>query len=107
MSQLELFRQRAYWPLFWTQFLGACNDNVFKNAFVILIAYRSIAVFGIDAAQVVVMASGVYILPFLLFSPLAGQLCDKYRKTTLMQWVKLAEIGIMAIGALGFVLPSY
>ncbi len=107
MSQLELFRQRAYWPLFWTQFLGACNDNVFKNAFVILIAYRSIAVFGIDPAQVVVMASGVYILPFLLFSPLAGQLCDKYRKTTLMQWVKLAEIGIMAIGALGFVLPSY
>ena len=47
MSQLALFRQRSYWPLFWTQFLGACNDNVFKNAFVILVAYRSIAVFDI------------------------------------------------------------
>lgn len=107
MSQLALFRQRSYWPLFWTQFLGACNDNVFKNAFVILIAYRSIAVFGIAPEQVVVAASGVYILPFLLLSPIAGQLCDKYRKTALMRWVKLAEIGIMGIGAVGFVWPSY
>ncbi len=107
MSQLGLLRRRAYWPLFWTQFLGAFNDNVFKNALVISIAYRSIVVFGIPPEQVVVMASGVFILPFLLFSPIAGQLCDKYSKTRLMQWVKLAEVGIMALGALGFVLPSF
>lgn len=107
MSQLALFRQRSYWPLFWTQFLGACNDNVLKNAFVILVAYRSIAVFGITPEQVVVAASGVYILPFLLFSPIAGQLCDKYRKTELMRWVKFAEVFIMGIGAIGFVWPSY
>src|SRR5690606_11452952 len=100
-------RQRSYWPLFWTQFLGACNDNVLKNAFVILVAYRSIAVFGITPEQVVVAASGVYILPFLLFSPIAGQLCDKYRKTELMRWVKFAEVFIMGIGAIGFVWPSY
>lgn len=107
MSQLALLRQRGYWPLFWTQFSGACNDNVFKNAFVILVAYRAISVFGIPPEQVVVIASGVYILPFLLFSPIAGQLCDKYSKTALMQWVKLAEVGIMGLGAVGFVWPSY
>lgn len=107
MSQLALLRQRGYWPLFWTQFSGACNDNVFKNAFVILVAYRAISVFGIPPEQVVVIASGVYILPFLLFSPIAGQLCDKYSKTALMQWVKLAEVGIMALGAVGFLWPSY
>lgn len=107
MSQLALLRQRAYWPLFWTQFSGAANDNVFKNAFVILVAYRAISVFGIPPEQVVVIASGVYILPFLLFSPIAGQLCDKHSKTALMQWVKLAEVGIMGLGAVGFVWPSY
>lgn len=107
MSQKELLRSRAYWPLFWTQFLGAFNDNVFKNAFVILIAYRSVAVFGIAPEQVVVMASGVFILPFLLFSPLAGQVCDKYSKTRLMRWIKFAEVAIMGLGAVGFLWPSY
>lgn len=107
MSQLSLLTRRTYWPLFWTQFFGAFNDNVFKNAFVLLVAYRSISVLGIPPEQVVVLASGVFILPFLLFSPLAGQLCDKLSKTKLMQWVKIAEIGIMALGAIGFCWPSY
>ncbi len=105
MSQLSLLTRRTYWPLFWTQFLGAFNDNVFKNAFVLLIAYRGITVLGMPPEQVVVLASGVFILPFLLLSPIAGQLCDKYSKTKLMQWVKVAEVGIMAIGAVGFAGP--
>jgi 1-acyl-sn-glycerol-3-phosphate acyltransferase len=107
MSQLSLLTRRAYWPLFWTQFFGAFNDNLFKTAFALLVAYRGIGVLGMRPEQVVVVASGVFILPFLLLSPIAGQLCDKYSKTKLMQWVKIAEVAIMALGAVGFCLPSY
>ena len=106
MSQLHLLAERRFWPLFWTQFLGAFNDNLFKNALVILIAYRSMSLAGLGSQTLVVACAGIFILPFFLFSATAGQLADRHRKGLLMRWVKTAEIGVMALAGIGFALDS-
>ena len=100
----ELLRARRFAPFFATQFLGAFNDNVFKNALIIMVT------FGIaDAAmthQLVNIAAGLFILPFFLFSALAGQFADRDDKAQYMRRIKFAEIVIMAVGAAGFLLGS-
>jgi 1-acyl-sn-glycerol-3-phosphate acyltransferase len=106
MSQLHLLTERRFWPLFWTQFLGAFNDNLFKNALVILIAYRSMTLLGISSATVVVACAGIFIFPFFLFSATAGQLADHYPKWILMRWVKVWEIGVMVLAGVGFATDS-
>lgn len=96
---LSLLCARRFLPLFTTQFLGALNDNVFKNALVILIIYQLID----DDAQgqlIVTAAAGIFILPFFLFSALAGQIADKFEKSGLIRKIKLFEIAVMALGGL-------
>jgi 1-acyl-sn-glycerol-3-phosphate acyltransferase len=102
MTQLDLFRQRRFGAMFWTQFLGALNDNVFKNALVILIAYKAWTILALSTEQLVALCGGIFILPFFLFSATAGQLGDKLSKPRLVRWIKAAEIGVMGIGAVGF-----
>ena len=97
----HLLKTKRFAPLFVTQFLGAMNDNLFKNAMAILVLFR----LSTDEAQgqiLVTAASGVFILPFFLFSALAGQVADKYEKSIQIKWIKLAEIGIMALATLAF-----
>jgi hypothetical protein len=106
LSQLHLLAERRFWPLFWTQFLGAFNDNLFKNALVILIAYRSMTLLGISSATIVVACAGIFIFPFFLFSATAGQLADHYPKWVLMRWVKVWEIGVMTLAGVGFAINS-
>lgn len=101
-----LLLERRFWPLFWSQFLGALNDNLLKNALVILITYRSMTLLGLSAPSLVALASGLFILPFFLFSGTAGQLSDKYPKAKLLVRVKAAEILFMSVAALGFLLES-
>jgi hypothetical protein len=103
----QLMLQRRFWPLFWTQFCGALNDNLFKNALVILITFQSYQLAGLSAEQVVALSGGVFILPFFLFSALAGQISDKVSKSTLMVWIKVWEILVMALGAVGFLLGNF
>ena len=98
---------KKFAPFFWTQFLGAFNDNFFKNALVVLVAFRGVQLLGMGSGDLVAVASGLFILPFFLFSPLAGQLCDKYEKSQVVRMTKLLEIGIMIIAALGFFFQSY
>jgi hypothetical protein len=105
MTQGELLRVRRFAPFFWTQLLGALNDNVFKNALVILFAFGATAG-GLSPDVLVNLAGGIFILPFFLFSATAGQLADKYDKDRIIRAVKLFEIGIMSIGAVGFALRS-
>ncbi len=102
-SQFRLLGERRFGPFFVTQLLGAFNDNVFKNALVILIAFQAAGLAGLAPEVTVNLAGGVFILPFFLFSATAGQLADKYDKARIMRLVKLAEIAIMAIAAVGFV----
>jgi MFS family permease len=106
LSQLHLLAERRFWPLFWTQFLGAFNDNLFKNALVILIAYRSMTLLGIGSATIVVACAGIFIFPFFLFSATAGQLADHYPKWVLMRWVKVWEIGVMVLAGVGFAINN-
>lgn len=102
MSQLNLISQRRFGGMFWTQFLGAFNDNFFKNALIILVTFKGIHAAGIKPEQMPAVCGAIFILPFFLFSATAGQLADKLPKHKLVQWVKLAEIAIMAIAAFGF-----
>jgi 1-acyl-sn-glycerol-3-phosphate acyltransferase len=102
MTQLSLLRTRRFSALFWTQFAGAFNDNLLKNALVILIAYRSLTVLGLAPGTLVALSAGIFILPFFAFSATAGQLADRFPKYRLVRAVKIAEVGIMAIAAAGF-----
>ena len=101
-NQFDLLRERRFAPFFWTQFFGAANDNVFKNAFVVFVTFEAAASLQYDAATIVNLIGAIFILPFMLFSATAGQLADKLEKSRLIRWIKLFEIAIMAIGAVGF-----
>ena len=109
-GQAGLLRQRRFAPFFLTQFLGAFNDNLFKNALVILIAFQgagwATATGGISVNALVNGAAALFILPFFLFSATAGQLADKYDKARLMRWIKALEIVIMSGALLAFILHS-
>ncbi len=97
-GRFSLFRTRRFLPLFIAQALGAFNDNIFRNALVILVTYRLAQ--GGDAAPLIALAGGVFIAPFFLFSGLAGELADSRDKAQLARIIKLAEIGIAALAAL-------
>ncbi|MGE4132136.1 MAG: MFS transporter [Bdellovibrionales bacterium] len=103
----KLLSDRQFSSLFWTQFLGALNDNFFKNALVVLMTYKSVRVFGMDTKSLVALAGGIFILPFFLFSPFAGRLTDKWEKSHVVRLTKIWELGIMVLGVLGFALSSY
>jgi 1-acyl-sn-glycerol-3-phosphate acyltransferase len=101
-NQFALLGQRRFAPFFWTQFLGAGNDNLFKFAFTVLVTYQ-LQVSWLPPAQAGVVIGALFILPFLLFSATSGQLADKLDKRWLFRRVKELEIVIMAIAAWGFV----
>ncbi len=100
-NQFSLLRQRRFAPFFWTQFLGAGNDNLFKFAFTVMVTYQ-LQVSWLPPAQAGLVIGALFILPFLLFSATSGQLTDKYEKTTIIRFVKNLEIAIMALAAWGF-----
>jgi len=101
-NQFGLLRERRFAPFFWTQFLGAANDNVFKNAFVVFVAFEAATTAAIDAGMVVNLIGAIFIVPFMLFSATAGQLADKLEKSALIRFIKVFEIAIMVIGLAGF-----
>ncbi|MDH3714697.1 MAG: MFS transporter [Gammaproteobacteria bacterium] len=103
-GQFSLLKQRRFGPYFATQFLGAFNDNVFKNALIILIAFQSAELSANDTSTLINLSAGLFILPFFLFSATAGQLADKFEKSVMIQRIKLGEIFIMLLATLGFYL---
>jgi 1-acyl-sn-glycerol-3-phosphate acyltransferase len=105
-TQSGLLRARRFAPLFVTQFLGALNDNVLKNAMVVLLTFQAASWTTIKPELLANLAAGIFILPFFLFSATAGQLADKYDKSRLAQLVKLLEIGIVIIAGIGLALHS-
>jgi 1-acyl-sn-glycerol-3-phosphate acyltransferase len=101
MSQFSLLVKRRFAPFFLTQALGAFNDNAFRNAMVMLVAFQM----ALPDAQVSLytnLAPALFILPYFLFSATAGQLAEKFEKTRIIRFVKLFEIAAMAIAAIGF-----
>ena len=106
-SQFRLLGQRRFAPFFATQFLGALNDNVFRQGLVILVTFQGVLVAGMDHSELANVAAMLFILPFFLFSATAGQFADKYEKSMLMRRVKLLEIALMIIAAGAFITGAY
>ena len=99
----NLLSQRRFLPYFCTQFLGAFNDNLYRNAFAILVTY-----FLAKENQAIILniALVAFILPYFLFGAIAGQLADKYEKSWLIQKIKIAEIIIMVVGCVSLYYQS-
>ena len=106
-NQFSLLGQRRFAPFFATQFLGALNDNIFRNGLVILITFQGVVVAGMNHTQLANVAAGLFILPFFLFSATAGQLADKYEKSLLIRRVKTLEIVLMVLAATALFTDSY
>jgi 1-acyl-sn-glycerol-3-phosphate acyltransferase len=106
-SQFRLLGQRRFAPFFTTQFLGALNDNVFRNGLVILVTFQGVLVAGMNTSMLANVAGALFILPFFLFSATAGQLADKYEKSMLMRRIKMLEIALMGIAAAAFYTQSF
>ncbi|WP_415641754.1 MFS transporter [Sphingomonas antarctica] len=104
-NSIHLLRSRRFLPLFATQFLGAFNDSLYKQAVVLFVTYQLYS----DAAreaQFSAIAQALFILPFFILSAISGQLADITDKARVIRWVKTAEIGIMAVGAAGLMLQN-
>jgi hypothetical protein len=97
-SQFRLLGTRRFLPFFLTQFLGAFNDNLFRNALIVSITFGASAAAN-DAGVLANAAQGLFILPFFLFSALAGQLADKYEKSRLIRQTRFIEVCLMCLGA--------
>jgi 1-acyl-sn-glycerol-3-phosphate acyltransferase len=97
-SQFSLLRTRRFLPFFLTQFLGAFNDNLFRNALIVSITFGATATAG-NAGVLANVSQGLFILPFFLFSALAGQLADKFEKSRLIRQTRFAEVVLMCFGA--------
>ncbi|MBC7730401.1 MAG: MFS transporter [Bacteriovorax sp.] len=94
-------KQRRFAPFFWTQFLGAGNDNLFKFAFTVMVTYQ-LQVSWLTPQMAGLVIGALFILPFLLFSATSGQLTDKYDKTRVIRFVKWFEVAIMLLAGWGF-----
>ncbi len=105
-NQFQLIKQQRFRPFFFTQFLGAFNDNMFKTALITLVAFHAASLTTIDGATLATLLPAVFILPFFLFSATAGQIADKYEKSQIIRLVKIFEIGIMLFASSGFFLHN-
>jgi len=100
-SQFRLLAERRFGPFFGVQFLGAMNDNVFKQALVILLAYQTASFTTLASDTLQNLAQALFVLPFFLFSATAGQIADKYEKSGLITVTVAIELACMALGAVG------
>ena len=98
----HLFRSRRFLPLFIVQFCGSFNDNVLRNGMVVLVTYQLTESLFISPALIILIANGVFVLPFIGFAGLAGQLADKYENTIIIKLVKIFELLIIGIAICGF-----
>jgi 1-acyl-sn-glycerol-3-phosphate acyltransferase len=105
-TQFALLQERRFAPFFGVQFLGALNDNVFKQALVILLAYQTASFTAMSSDVLQNVAQALFILPFFLFSATAGQLADKYEKSRLISMTVAIELAVMMLGAVGFFLHN-
>ncbi|GAL11686.1 1-acyl-sn-glycerol-3-phosphate acyltransferase [Vibrio astriarenae] len=106
-QQAQLLKSKRFLPYFITQFFGAFNDNIFKNVLLIFVAFAGSSALPMSSNLFINLAAGLFILPFFLFSATAGVLADKYEKSWFIRKVKLFEISIMLLGAIGFITQSY
>jgi 1-acyl-sn-glycerol-3-phosphate acyltransferase len=105
-NQFRLLRERRFLPFFGAQALGAFNDNVYKNVLVIVAIYQAAAYTTMEPQLLTNLAGALFILPYVLFSGVAGQLASRIDKATVLKVVKFAEVLVMALAGIGFVLQN-
>jgi len=103
-SSLQLLKKKRFLPVFLTMFLGSFNDNLFKNGLIILATFNSAYATAMGTPQLAALASGIFVLPFFLFSSTAGQMADKYEKSFLVRRLKYTELAFMLLAVAGFYL---
>lgn len=103
----SLLQSRRFLPYFVTQALGAFNDNLFRFALMFSLAFVSAQDLNINVNVLMNLAAGLFILPFLLFSGLAGLLADRYDKAKMARVLKLTELLLMILAAGSFLLGSW
>ena len=102
----SLLRDRRFVPMFFTQFLGALNDNVYKQALLLVITYGLMSQHTAQVSTLNNLAALLFILPYFIFSATAGQIADKYERAQLVRYLKMAEIAIMLIATFGFLIGN-
>lgn len=106
-NQFSLLKTRRFLPIFITQFLGALNDNTFKQALIILFTFHATTVMNLQPTILNNLAAGLFILPYFLFSSTAGQIADKYEKSKLTQYIKIFEMIIMSLVTIAFFTETF
>ena len=106
-NQFSLITQKRFGPFFFTQFLGAFNDNIFRNGLIILLTFKGVEVLGLNASQIANVAGALFILPYFLFSAVAGQLADREEKSDLIKKIKLFEIILMLLATAALLTENY
>ncbi len=101
-NQLYLLKDRRFLPIFLVQLFGCLNDNILKNALIILLTYELAHQLGQWSQPLVLLTNAIFILPYAIFASLSGQLADKYERSTLVKIIKFAEIFIVLLSCYGF-----
>jgi MFS family permease len=102
-NQFLLLKDNRFAPLFLTQFMGAFHDNLFKNALVVLLLYSASIQSVYDPKILVTLATAIFIVPFVLFSAIGGQLADKYPKDRVIRIIKIVEVAIALLGSVSII----
>ncbi len=102
----HLLGTRRFLPMFITQFFGALNDNVYKQALLLVITYGWIQQQTADVSTLNNLAALLFILPYFIFSATAGQIADKYERSRLVRYLKISEIIIMILATVGFLIGN-
>lgn len=93
---------RPFTSLFWMQFLGALNDNLLKNAFLIAVVFKSYSTFGLPQSAFGAFLGGLFVFPYIVFSGMAGEWSDRESKFGIARVIKWVEVGIISIACFGF-----
>lgn len=107
MQGVQLLLKKRFGPFFWTQALGAFNDNVFRFALMFTLTFTAADSLALDINILMNLAAGLFILPFFLFSGIAGQLADKYEKSLVVRRIKQLELLIMLVALAAFALQLW
>jgi 1-acyl-sn-glycerol-3-phosphate acyltransferase len=105
-SQFTLLKQRRFAPFFWTQFLGAFNDNLFKTALIVILTFDATHWTTLEPSLITNLIPGLFILPYVLFSATSGQIGEKMEKAQLSRLIKWLEICIMTVAGIGWMTQS-
>ena len=106
-NQAGLLKQKRFLPFFLTQFLGAFNDNLYKNSLMLMLAFSGASVLGLESAPLLNFGAFLFIVPFFLFSAFAGQLADKFEMSQIIRYTKLGEVVIMLLAGVCLWLNLY